>query len=41
MILLSYPAIESFIISNFEKDMYKFHERFNFNEKTLKQYIGE
>ena len=41
MILLSYPAIESFIISNFEKDMYKFHERFNFNEKTLKQYIGD
>ena len=41
MVLLSYPAIESFVISNFEKDMYKFHERFNFNEKTLKQYIGD
>lgn len=41
MVLLSYPAIESFVISNFEKDMYKFHERFDFNEKTLKQYIGD
>ncbi len=41
MVLLSYPAIESFVISNFEKDMYKFHERFDFNEKNLKQYIGD
>ena len=41
MVLLSYPAIESFVISNFEKEMYKFHERFDFNEKTLKQYIGD
>ena len=41
MVLLSYPAIESFVISNFEKDMYKFHERFDFKEKNLKQYIGD
>ena len=41
MVLLSYPAIESFVISNFEKDMYKFHEKFDFSEKNLKQYIGE
>lgn len=41
MVLLSYPSIESFVISNFEKEMYKFHERFDFNEKTLKQYIGD
>ena len=31
MVLLSYPAIESFVISNFEKDMYKFYERFDFS----------
>ena len=41
MLLLSYPAIESFIISNFEKDMYKFDERFNFEDKTLKEYIND
>ena len=40
MILLNYPAIESFVISNFEKDMNKFHERFNFEEETLKEYIN-
>lgn len=41
MVLLSYPSIESFVISNFEEEMYKFHERFDFKEKTLKQYIGD
>lgn len=41
MVLLSYPSIESFVISNFEEEMYKFHERFNFKENTLKQYIGD
>lgn len=40
MLLLSYPSIESFVISNFEKEMFKFHERFNFNEQSLKEYIG-
>lgn len=40
MMLLSYPSIESFIISNFEKDMYKFDKRFDFNIQSLKEYIG-
>lgn len=39
MLLLSYPAIETFMISNFEKDMYKFNDKFNFKDKTLKQYV--
>ncbi len=41
MLLLSYPAIESFIISNFESDLDKFEERFDFESKTLKEYINE
>ena len=41
MILLNYPAIESFVISNFEKDMHRFNERFDFNKKTLKEYIAD
>lgn len=41
MVLSGYPSIESFVISNFEEEMYKFHERFDFKEKTLKQYIGD
>ncbi len=40
MLLLSYPSIESFIISNFENDMIKFNKRFNFETQTLKEYIG-
>ena len=32
MMLLSYPSIESFVISNFEEDMYKFNERFDFEK---------
>lgn len=39
MLLLSYPSIESFVISNFEKDMFKFGERFNFETQSLKKYI--
>lgn len=39
MILLSYPCIESFIISNFEKDLFKFNEKFDFQNQTLKKYI--
>lgn len=41
MLLLSYPAIESFVISNFEEDMYKFNERFDFDSQRLKQYIND
>lgn len=41
MLLLSYPAIETFVISNFEKDMYKFNERFDFKTQKLKQYISD
>lgn len=41
MLLLSYPAIESFIISNFEKDVSNFEKRFDFNAKTLKEYIDD
>lgn len=40
MLLLSYPSIESFVISNFEKDMFKFNEKFDFSTQTLKEYIG-
>ena len=40
MLLLSYPSIESFIISNFEKDLHLFHKRFDFKHQTLKEYIG-
>lgn len=40
MLLLSYPSIESFVISNFEKDMFKFNEKFDFSTKSLKEYIG-
>lgn len=39
MLLLSYPSIETFVISNFEKDMYEFHEKFDFDTQSLKQYI--
>lgn len=41
MLLLSYPAIETFVISNFERDMFKFDERFNFENQKLKQYIND
>lgn len=41
MLLLNYPSIEAFIISNFEKEMYKFNERFNFNTQKIKEYINE
>ena len=41
MLLLSYPSVESFIISNFEKDMYKFNERFDFSTQKLKEYINK
>ncbi len=40
MLLLSYPSIESFIISNFESDMFKASERCNFKNQTIKEYIG-
>ena len=40
MLLLSYPSVESFIISNFEVDMFKFSERCNFKTQTIKEYIG-
>ena len=39
MLLLSYPAIETFIISNFETDMRNFGDRFNFKSQKLKEYI--
>lgn len=41
MLLLSYPSIETFIISNFEKDMINFNQRFDFQKQTLKSYIGD
>ena len=41
MLLLSYPAIETFIISNFETNMSEFDKRFNFENKTLKEYIND
>jgi len=41
MLLLNYPSIETFVISNFEKDMYKFTERFDFETQKLKQYIND
>ncbi len=41
MLLLSYPAIETFIISNFEKNMHRFNERFDFNTQKLKKYIND
>ena len=41
MLLLSYPAIESFIISNFEKNVVDFGRRFNLDNLDLKQYIGD
>ena len=41
MLLLSYPAIESFIISNFEKDILSFGDNFDFEKNTLKKYIGK
>lgn len=41
MLLLSYPAIETFIISNFEKNMHRFNERFDFNTQKLKKYISD
>ena len=40
MLLLSYPAIETFVISNFEKDMINFNKRFDFENQKLKSYIG-
>ena len=40
MLLLSYPAIETFVISNFEKDMINFDKRFDFENQKLKSYIG-
>lgn len=40
MLLLNYPAIEAFVISNFENEMYKFEERFNFETQGLKEYIS-
>ena len=39
MLLLSYPAIETFIISNFENDMSNFDKRFDFDNQKLKEYI--
>ena len=39
MLLLSYPAIETFIISNFEKELFKFNEKFDFSANNLKKYI--
>lgn len=41
MLLLSYPSIETFVISNFEKDMFDFNKRFDFENKKLKKYIGD
>ena len=41
MLLLNYPSIESFIISNFEKDVYLFNKKFNLNTKELKEYINK
>ncbi|MBR0427739.1 MAG: hypothetical protein IJK18_06040 [Clostridia bacterium] len=41
MLLLSYPAIETFIISNFENDMSNFDKRFDFENKKLKEYIDD
>ena len=41
MLLLNYPSIETSIISNFEKDMINFNNRFNSETQTLKRYIGE
>lgn len=41
MILLSYPAIESFIISNFENNMADFDKRFDFQNTKLKKYIND
>lgn len=41
MLLLSYPSIETFIISNFENDMVNFDKRFDFNNQKLKKYIDE
>lgn len=41
MMLLNYPALESFVISNFETDMFKFKERFDFKTQTLKEYIND
>ena len=41
MLLMSYPAIETFVISNFEKDMYNFGSRFDFNTQGLKKYIND
>ena len=37
--MLSYPAIETFIISNFEIDMSNFDKRFDFENQKLKEYI--
>ena len=41
MLLLSYPAIETFIISNFENKMSEFDKRFDFETNTLKEYIND
>lgn len=41
MLLLSYPAIETFIISNFESKMSEFDKRFDFETNTLKEYIND
>lgn len=41
MLLLSYPAIETFIISNFENDMSNFNKRFDFDNQKLKEYIDD
>lgn len=40
MLLLSYPAIESFVISNFEKDMIHFYDRSPEISNGLKAYIS-
>lgn len=41
MLLLNYPSIETFVISNFESEMYKFTERFDFKTQGLKKYISD
>lgn len=40
MLLLNYPMVEAFIISNFETDMINFDKRFNFESQNLKEYIN-
>ena len=41
MLLLNYPSIESFIVSNFENDLVKLSTNFDFEKQTLKKYINE